>query len=108
MMFVLLAIFVFVVPRLTTVYTDFGTPLPLVTTLMIAVGRFMQTPLGWLCGVVVAFGVAAVASFAPIRGRWLRLALVVLFALLILGLALAVLLPMLNLMESISKNPGKM
>ena len=107
-MLILLAIFIFVVPRLETGYADFGTNLPLITRLVLGVGRLMQTPIGWVSGVIVVFGVAGTVALLPLRGRWLRLILLLLLALVIIGLALAVLLPILNLMESISSNPGKL
>src|SRR5688572_13908324 len=107
-MLIVLAIFIFVIPRLETVYADFGTKLPLITRLVLDVSRFVRTPLGWLCGGIVAFGVAGTVALIPIRGRWLRLVLLLLLALVIIALALAVLLPILDLMESISKNPGKL
>ena len=101
-------IFLGVIPRLETVYADFGTKLPAVTVAVLNISRFLRTPTGWVFGTLVAGVIAVTFAVLPVRGRWLRLIVIVLLAVLVLGLALAVLMPIMNLIESISSNPGKM
>ena len=50
---VLLIIFLLVIPRLETVYADFGTKLPWITQLVLTISRFLRTPLGWLAAAFV-------------------------------------------------------
>ena len=101
-MLILVVIFIFVIPRLETVYQDFGTKLPWITMLVLDVGRFLQTPLGWVAALFVAGIVSVMIAVLPIRGRWLRLLVLLMLASVIIALALAVLLPIINLMDSIS------
>jgi type II secretory pathway component PulF len=106
-MLILVVIFLFVVPRLEVVYADFGTKLPWITQLVLDVSRFLRTPLGWVAAAVIAGIVALTTAFLPISGRWLRLLILLVLALVVIGLALAVLLPIVNLMESITSGTGK-
>ena len=101
-MLILLGIFLVVMPRLETVYKDFGTKLPAVTVVMLSIGRLMNTPGGWFFGLLIAVSTGVLVAVLPLRGRGLRLLLVLLLALIVVALALAVLLPLVNLMESIS------
>ena len=106
-MLILVVIFVFVVPRLETVYQDFGTKLPWITMLVLDIGRFLHTPLGWVTALLVAGVISVVIAVLPIRGRWLRLLILLVLAGVVIGLALAVMLPIMNLMESLSGGTGK-
>jgi type II secretory pathway component PulF len=99
---VLLAIFFLIMPRLENVYKDFGVKLPWITMLVLNVSRFLKTPLGWLVAAFIAGIIAVVVAVLPIPRRWLRLLVTFVLALTVIALALAVLLPFLNLMESIS------
>jgi len=101
-MLILLAIFLIVIPRLESVYADFGTKLPWITQLVLDVSRFLQTPLGWVVAAVIAGIVALTVAVLPIPRRWLRLLVTLVLALIVISLALAVLLPIMNLMDSIS------
>ena len=101
-MSVLLVIFIFVIPKFETIFNDFGTKLPWITTIVLDIGRFMRTPLGWVVGALVAGGIAATAAFVPIPRRWLWLLMITTLALIIIALALALFLPMLHLIDSIS------
>ena len=107
-MAVVAVIFLGVIPRLETVYADFGTKLPAITVAVLNTSRFLRTPIGWVFGTLVAGVVAVTFAVLPVKGKWLRLIVILLLALLALGLALAVMMPILNLIESISGNPGKM
>src|SRR5688500_15555283 len=49
-MSVLLVIFIFVIPRFETIFNDFGIRLPWITMIVLDIGRFMRTPLGWAVG----------------------------------------------------------
>ncbi len=104
---ILLIIFLLIIPRLETVYNDFGTKLPWITQLVLDVSRFLRTPLGWVAAAFVTFVVALMIAVLPIRGRWLRLLILVVLALITIALALAVLLPIVNLMENITSGGGK-
>ncbi len=104
---ILLVIFLGIIPRLETVYADFGTKLPWITQLVLDVSRFLRTPLGWVAAAFVTFVVALMIAVLPIRGRWLRLLILVVLALITIALALAVLLPIVNLMENITSGGGK-
>ena len=101
-MLFLVLIFLTVIPRLERVYADFGTRLPLITQIVLNISRFLQTPLGWVVATVIACIVGVVVAVLPIPRRWLRLLVIFLLAVVIIMLALAVLLPMINLMDSIS------
>jgi len=99
---ILLIIFLLIIPRLETAYADFGTKLPWITQLVLDVSRFLRTPLGWVAAAFVTFVVALMIAVLPIRGRWLRLLILFVLALITIGLGLAVLLPIVNLMENIT------
>jgi type II secretory pathway component PulF len=101
-MLIILGIFLTVVPRLERVYADFGTRLPLITQLVLDISRFLQTPLGWVVAAVITCIIAVVVAVLPIPRRWLRLLVIFIMALVIITLALAVLLPMINLMDNSS------
>ena len=101
-MLIVLAIFLTVIPRLERVYADFGTRLPLITQLVLDISRFVRTPLGWVVAAVIACIVAVVVAVLPIPRRWLRLLVIFIMALVVITLALAVLLPMIDLMDNIS------
>src|SRR5687768_4258232 len=106
-MLILAGIFMLVVPRLESVYMDFGVKLPAVTMIVLDVSRFLRTPLGWFFATLIAAVVGVFFAVLPVGGRWLRLLMVTMLALIVLGLALAVLLPFVNLMESLSGGRGK-
>ena len=92
----------FVVPRLETVFRDFGTKLPAVTELVLGVSRlFTRTPV-WLTGPVIVLGVATAAAMIPLPRRAVRLLITMILALIVLAFALAILLPLVNLMTSVS------
>jgi len=99
---IMLIVFFLVIPRLETVYADFGTKLPWITQLVLDVSRFLHTPLGWVVAFAIAGIIAVTMAVLPIPRRWLRLLVVVMLALITISLALAVLLPIVNLMDSIS------
>ena len=101
-MLIVLLIFLTVIPRFERVYADFGTKLPLITQLVLDISRFLQTPLGWVVAAVIACIVAVVVAVLPIPRRWLRLLVIFIMALVVITLALAVFLPMINLMDNIS------
>ena len=101
-MAVLLTIFLLVIPRLETVYNDFGTKLPWITQLVLDISRFLRTPLGWVAAAFVVGIVALMIAVLPIRGRWLRLLILFVLALIVIALGAAVLLPIVNLIENIS------
>ena len=107
-MSVLMMIFLLVIPRLERVYADFGTKLPWITQLVLDVSRFLQTPLGWVVAAFIAGVVALVVGVLPIPRRWLRLLVVLFLAAIVIALGMAVLLPILNMMESLTSNPGKL
>jgi type II secretory pathway component PulF len=106
-MSILLIIFLLIIPRLETVYADFGTKLPWITQLVLNVSRFLRTPLGWVTAAFVTGIVALMIAVLPIRGRWLRLLILFVMALVIIALALSVLLPIVHLMENITSG-GKL
>ena len=99
---VLLMIFVVVVPRFETIFADFGVKLPGVTRLVLDVGRFLQTPIGWIVGLMAVCGAAAIVALVPVSGRLVRPLMTVVLGLLVVGLGLAMLMPMLKLIESIA------
>jgi type II secretory pathway component PulF len=101
-MLFLLLIFLTVIPRLERVYADFGTKLPLVTQIVLDISRFLQTPLGWVAAAVIACIVGVTVAVLPIPRRWLRLLVIFALAMVVIVLALAVLLPMINLIDNIS------
>ena len=101
-MSILLIIFLLVIPRLETVYADFGTKLPWITQLTLDISRFLRTPLGWVAAAFVVGVLALMIAVLPIRGRWLRLLILFVLALITIALAMAVLLPILHLIENIS------
>jgi len=101
-MLIILGIFLAVIPRLERVYADFGTKLPLITQLVLDISRFVRTPIGWVVAAVIACIVAVVVAVLPIPRRWLRLLVIFIMALVVITLALAVLLPIVNLMDNIS------
>ena len=101
-MLILLLIFLTVIPRLESVYNDFGTKLPLVTQIVLDISRFLQTPLGWVTAAVIACIVGVVVAVLPIPRRWLRLLVLLVMAMIVITLGLAVLLPMINLIDNIS------
>jgi type II secretory pathway component PulF len=101
-MAILLVIFLLIIPRLETVYNDFGTKLPWITQLVLDISRFLHTPLGWVAAAVITCIVAVTLAVLPIPRRWLRLLITLIMALIVILLALAVLLPMINLMDAIS------
>ena len=101
-MAILLAIFLLIIPRIERVYADFGTKLPWVTQLVLDISRFLQAPLGWVTAAVVTCIVAVAMSALPIPRRWLRLMVTLIMAIIVILLALAVLLPMIDLMDNIA------
>jgi type II secretory pathway component PulF len=101
-MLILLLVFLTVIPRFERTYADFGIKLPLITQLVLDISRFLQTPLGWVVAAVIACIVGVVVAVLPIPRRWLRLLVIFFMALVVITLALAVLLPMINLMDNIS------
>jgi type II secretory pathway component PulF len=101
-MLIVLGIFLTVIPRLERVYADFGTKLPLITQLVLDISRFLRTPLGWVVAGVITCIVAVVFAVLPIPRRWLRLLVIFIMALFVITLALAVFLPMIDLMDNIS------
>ena len=101
-MLMLLGIFLVVMPRLEAAYKDFGAELPLVTTVMLSIGRLMNTPGGWFFGVLIAASTGVLVATLPIRGRALRLILVLSLGLIVLSVALAVFMPLVTMMQSIS------
>jgi type II secretory pathway component PulF len=107
-MLVLLGILVFVMPRLERNYRDLGTELPAVTVVMLGIARAMSTPAGWIVGLLVTFGLAVLVGLLPLGVRGIRLLLVLILGLIVVAVALAVLLPIVNLMDSITSNPGKL
>ena len=101
-MAILLLIFLTVIPRIERAYADFGTKLPFITQLVLDVSRFLQTPLGWVAAAVIAGIVGVTVAIVPIPRRWFRLIVIFLMAMMVIVLALAVLLPMVNLIDNIS------
>jgi type II secretory pathway component PulF len=99
----LFLILVLVVPRLETVFKDFGTKLPVVTEIVLNASRWFRSAYyAWL---IVPALVVAAGVFAPRSKegrRWLRLMMIFLFAGVVLALAWAVFAPMLSLIENIS------
>ena len=101
-MAIVLVIFLLIIPRLETVYADFGTKLPWITQVVLDISRFLRTALGVLAAIVITSIVAVTFSVLPIPRRWLRLLVTLIMALVVILLALAVLLPIKNLMDNIS------
>ena len=106
-MVILLVIFLAIIPQLETVYADFGTKLPWITMLVLDISRFLRTPLGWVAAFIITGIVAVTVSVLPIPRRWLRLLVVLLLGLIVIALALALFLPIVNLMDSITSGSGK-
>ena len=102
MMAILAAVLLLVIPRIETVYADFGVKLPMVTAIILDASRFLRTPIGWAFGILIAGVVGVVFAVLPIKGRWLRLLVMTILALLVIALALALFMPMISLIESIS------
>jgi hypothetical protein len=101
MLFVLL-IFLTVIPRFERTFADFGIKLPLITQIVLDISRFLQTPLGWVAAAVIACIVGVTVAVLPIPRRWLRLLVILLLAMVVISLALAVFLPMIQLIDNIS------
>jgi type II secretory pathway component PulF len=101
-MLFLLLIFLTVIPRFERVFADFGTKLPLITQIVLDISRFLQTPLGWVAAAVIACIVGVTVAVLPIPRRWLRLLVIFVLAMVVISLALAVFLPMIELIDNIS------
>jgi type II secretory pathway component PulF len=95
-----------VVPRFAQVFKDFGTKLPAVTQLMLDASRlFLATPV-WLTGPLLVIGIATSVAFIPLPRRAVRLLITLVMAVIVLFFALALLTPLLNLMDSLSNSAG--
>jgi type II secretory pathway component PulF len=95
-----------VVPRLEMAFRDFGVKLPAVTQVVLGASRlFTRTPV-WLTGPVIVLGMATAVALIPLPRRALRLLISVVLALIVLGFALAVLLPMVQLITTVSGGGG--
>lgn len=105
-MLVLLGIFWFVMPQLENAFKDFGVKLPAVTAALLHVSRLLHTPGGLVFGVMIAGSIGVLVAVLPFRGRGLRLLLTLILGVIVLVVALAVLLPLMGLMQSMSG--GKM
>jgi len=104
---VLCIILVLVIPRLENVFKDFGTQLPFATVAVLNLSRWFRSAY-LLWPIVLSLPVLA-GLFAPRSKsgqRWIRLLMTVCFAGIVLLVALAVLMPMMSLVETIS-NPKR-
>ena len=99
---ILAIILLLVIPRFEVIYKDFGVKLPMVTVIILDTSRFLRTPIGWAFGILIAGVVGVVFAVLPIKGRWLRLLVVTVLALLVIARALALFMPMISLIDSIS------
>jgi type IV pilus assembly protein PilC len=104
---VLCIILLFVIPRLENVFKDFGTNLPLPTMFVLGVSRWFRSAY-MMWGLALCLPIAA-GLFAPqskSARRWMRLLIMLCFAGVVILMALAVLMPMMTMVETIS-NPKR-
>ena len=100
---VLSIILIFVIPRFETIFKDFGTRLPLVTTVVLNFALWFRSAY-YAWPIVICLPLLA-GLFAPKSSgaqRWLRLLLVLVFGGIVLLVAAALFLPLLSLIDNMS------
>jgi type II secretory pathway component PulF len=102
-----LAVTVLAVPKFEAIFKDFKLDLPLLTKLLLTFSRWPNAILGVMLLVVLAAGDSVCAGFlhrklSPTARRFYRLAVYLLLAGAVLFLALALLLPLIALMDGIA------
>ena len=106
---VYLAITLLAVPKFETIFKDFKLDLPLLTKVLLTFSRWPNTIFGVMLLVVFASGDSVCAGFlhrktSPTARRLYRLAVYLLLGGVVLILALALLLPLITLMDALGTN----
>ena len=97
------AAFVLVAPKFEPIFRDFGVQLPAVTIAVLTVSRLLY-PWGILPALIapIALGFLVQTFPNPASARWVRLALVVVAAILIFLLVIGLFMPMITLIGNMS------
>jgi hypothetical protein len=107
--FVVFGTLVFVVPRFEAIFADFKCSLPVLTQAVITVSHLMSY--AWPLASVLMFGVPVAAVLVSVLARlrggvalvaWLGLGSAMLMILVLAGILVALLLPMMSLVQAIS------
>lgn len=92
---------VFVAPWFKQLYMGFKLKLPAPTQLLLQISDFAANQFGWVALILLPFALALVVHRLPLKGRWLRLAIITGTMLILLGMMLVLMMPMLSLLNAI-------
>jgi type II secretory pathway component PulF len=101
-MLLVLTIFLFVIPQFEKAVLEAGAELPAFTMAMFKISGLLRTTGGWVFGVLIALSLGAFVAVLPIRGKALRLMLTLVMGLIVAAFALAIFMPMMQMVQSIS------
>jgi type II secretory pathway component PulF len=99
----LIAFCVLVVPHYRQIYRDFHLQLPAASQILLSLSDLVNDKFGWAFLLLLPFALAVVMRRLTLRGRWARLVILLFFFTLIIGSILALFIPMISLIEGISK-----
>lgn len=92
-----------VVPRFKQIYISSHLQLPAASQMLLAVSDIVDAEFGWAFLLLLPFALAIILRQVTVRGRWARLAIVLCFFTLTIGSILALFMPMITLIEGISR-----
>jgi len=99
-------VLLFVVPKFREIFKDFRTSLPTLTERILTLSDWYGSSWGWCLTlpllVVMVVGVAVISAMNPTAGRWLRRGFLLAFVLVMSVTVMAILLPLMKLISSVS------
>ena len=99
----LIAFCVLVVPRFKQIYQSFHLQLSAASQLLLSLSDLVAANFGWAFLLLLPFALAMILRRLTLNGRWLRLVILLFFFALVIGSILALFMPMISLIEGISK-----
>jgi type II secretory pathway component PulF len=99
-MLLITIILTLILPRVETIYKDFGVKLPAVTIAVLSAGHSIGGVASWIVAIPLSVLAAYVVATLPIRGRRLQLILTLFLGVIACLIALALFLPMISLMQN--------
>ena len=98
----LAAAMLFVVPEFEEMFRNFKLELPQSTQLVLSLSHIIAKEWGWVPLVLFPFGLAIAFPVLPLRGRWIRLIIVLTTMLIVLLMVMALMSPMIALIDGLS------
>ena len=103
----LTAVLVFVVPRFKVVFGNFNVALPMLTRLVLGASDLILRSWGWAPLILLPLVPALALPQVSIKRRWLRLAITLSIGVILAITAIAMMLPMISLIDALTSANGK-